>query len=446
MSEDIEARLLASIPDTDAFVALAAKGITQESFTRYGAMYRYIEELVAEHDHLPRLIDLKATFNLPAHVKREPKEFSWLCDEFLRITTVQRIQSILESGVELHGEKPSELIGYLTKQLQGIVSTETRDMSVSDESAGERMEAYAANIPAEGMITGIPTGLSYYDAEERLGWLPGELIGIVGRLYTGKSWLLIWHGLIAWHTGRRVLFLSPELPKEEAEARLDALAFRFYGAEVNTSDLYRGYKPTEEQRTIAEKMAKRHDWVTLSSADGKPFRLLEIPRLIQQYEPDILLIDGLPLIAGESRGGRQQMWEIIKELSYGLKNIAIGSDITILVTHQANRDAGDTGRPPRLDEISFGDAFAQACDRIQVISRPKRKRDRLKLTIQKYRRGEPKHGGIMLHFEPGAGIVEEALEDDDHEDERSGEIGPVEPGEDGGVQEGEGVALPVSLP
>lgn len=405
MTRDLEARLLASVPTIGHFQRLAELGVGEASFHYYSPLYRYIGEIVREHNHLPRLIDLKATFNLPDHVQRKPEEFQWLLDEFLKLTTVQRVQDIMEINVENYGEDPKELIPALIRDFTKLQIPDQRSASLTDQSAVERLTYYEKlEAQTTGFMVGTPTGIRYFDSEYRIGWLPGELNGIVGRLYIGKSWMLMYHGVVAWMFGKRVVFLSPEMTKEEAEARFDTLVCGLQDVPVDISDFYRGFKPSVAQREALTKAADKSSWITLTSDEGHPFRLAEIPRIIRQYNPDLLLIDGLLLISPEQRG---KSWEQILELSYGLKNLAVGTGITILVAHQANRDAHDTARPPGLHEISMGDAFAQACDRVIALSKPTRPPDRIRLTIQKFRKGKPLQSGTDFEFLPGQGKVRE---------------------------------------
>lgn len=408
MTHDLEARLLASIPSIGHFQRLEDLGIGEQNFEHYGPMYRYISQVIGDHNHLPRLVDLKATFNIPPHIQRKPEEFDWLLEEFLQLTTVQRIQEILDHDVEIHGEKPRELLPALIKDLTSLMLPNQRSASVTDQNALKRFENYE-QLRSNEFIMGIPTGIRYFDVESQLGWLPGELVGIVGRLYIGKSWMLIYHGAIAWMAGKRVLMLSPEMPDEEAEARFDATVCGLYGVTVNVQDLYKGFKPTKEQIEIARKISESGRWITMSSAEGRPFTLGEIPRLVRQFSPDLVLIDGImPLLGGQSRG---QPWEKILELSYGLKNLAVETGTVLLTTHQANRSAHNTAKPPGLHEIYGGDAYAQACDRLLVLSKPTKSSDELTITIQKFRKGQPLHGGTDFLFRPGEGKVKELDED-----------------------------------
>ena len=413
MSADLEARLLASLPNIEAFAALRGQGIGVESFMHWRSLYTYIDELVREHQHLPRLRDLKATFNLPDHIKRQPEEYDWLLLEFQRLTLAQQVQDVLDRTIETHGEDPAALIPNLVRELTALGGTLARATSYTDGRSIARLDEYAALAPQGGeggMMHGIPTGYSYFDATAQLGWLPGELIGIVARLYMGKSWLLIWHGVLAWLAGRRVLLLSPEMTRDEAEARFDAVLCGQRGVPVSVTELYRGYQPTAPQRALFAEVARRNDWITLTTEGGRPFSLSELPRAIRTHAPDLVLIDGLPLIRGE--GGRgQQVWEQIKDLSYGLKDVATSAAVPIIVTHQANRAAKDTGKPPGLHEIGMGDAFAQACDKVLVMSTMAHEPDARRVTIQKFRKGRPLVGGIRLYFDPEHGLLHEVTDE-----------------------------------
>ncbi len=433
---DLEARLLASVPNVEAFEHLEVLGIDERSFTMYGPMYSYIKDLVEEHQSLPRLLDLKATFNVPDHVRREPKEYDWLLQEFMKVTTAQKVQRIFDTNVDLHADDPQTLVSSLRRALDDIAISEKRGVSVTDSSASKRMAAYADDRIEEGWLAGIPTGLSFFDAELRMGWEPGELIGVVARTGIGKSWLLIVFGLIAWTAGKRVLFLSPELPEKEAEARWDTLLCGMNDIATDSMDYYRGFLPSKEQVEMAMQASEREDWITLCSVEGRPFSTNEIPRLVDWYEPDLLLIDGLNFVAGPSRG--RQSWERIMEVSYGLKTTAVSGNVAIIVSHQANRAAGhNLHRPPALHEIFAGDGFAQACDRLLVLHPPKSPPNRLVVTIQKFRRGEPKSGGMMLRFEPGKGKINEVF---DTKSTRN-----VRP-DGANVQGGKGDASTVSIP
>src|SRR3990167_10916329 len=138
MSRELEARLLASIPSIGHFQRLEDLGIDEGHFEHYGPMYRYIAEVTRQHNHLPRLIDLKATFNVPDHVQRKPEEYQWILEEFLKLTIVQRIQDLMDQNVELYGEDPRDLVPALIKDLTKLQIPDQRSASITDQSALHR--------------------------------------------------------------------------------------------------------------------------------------------------------------------------------------------------------------------------------------------------------------------------------------------------------------------
>lgn len=430
---DLEARLLASLPSIDAFQRLESLGITEEAFSTYSPMYTYIKKIVEDNNHLPRLRDLVATFNVPDHVQRKPEEYDWLLGEFLKLTTAQKVQEVLDHNVENHGDEPQAMLQSMIRDLTDLTISQGRDISITDMSFSTRLDSYAGRYQRDGMIVGCPTGLNFFDANARIGWMPGELIGMVARTFVGKSWFLLYFGLIAWNAGRRILFLSPELPEDETEARWDTLLCGMNDVVVDNQDFYRGFRPSPEQVELAKKSANRSDWITLSSVDGRPFSMQELPRLVRYHRPNILLIDGLSFI---KLGRNIPLWERIQEVSHTLKTLAISEEIVIIVSHQANRGAHNIARPPGLHEVAGGDGFAQACDRMLVLSKPNRPKE-IVLTVQKFRKGEPEQGGIHLFFDPGKGKIYETA--NPGAARKSGDSGP-------GLQDGNGDANDLPIP
>lgn len=438
MLSELEARLLASIRNAEDFEQLQRLGIGEKDFPDWQPVYRYIKKILEEHGAVPRLRDLKDTFNLPASVVRDSKEFPFLIKDFRRMTVARQLQGMLDEKVEKFGEDPEALIDELQVGLATLQQTDKAQMSVTDRTMGQRMDIYAqkARLLKSGQPMGIPTGISFFDDKVRIGWLPGELVGVVGRTYVGKSWLLMFFGIMAWQSGQRVLFISPEMSVEETEARFDALMFAKNDSAMETSSLYRGHVPNEQHRELARGVSQHERWYTYASTEEGGFNLAHVSSLAKKWRSQVIVIDGLPLL--ESGGRQKQMWETIKDLSYGLKRLAVSLNTTILVSHQATRSAHNVGRPPGLHEIAYGDAFSQACDRILALSKPASKdhQNVLRLTIQKFRKGQTLPGGVDFHFAPEKGEIHELLPGDSSGSGADGDALPA----------GEGAGGEVSLP
>lgn len=406
--KELEARLLAAIATQEQFAALEEAGLGQADFEAYGPMYHYIASVLQQTGRAPRLRDLKETFSLPEGVVRNDTEFSYTLSEYRRVAVARKLQSLVDQAAQEYGEDPDKLVDVLQRGLMGIQSTATRRGSVTDSSMPQRLRRYAemAQERGRGQIVGIPTGISYFDERFGLGWLPGELEGVVGRTYIGKSWLLLYFGIMAWQAGNTVIFASPEMSVEETEARFDALVMARHDIPVEVNDFYRGYSPDIRMQSLADRIGESRNWITESSSDHGAFTLNELGRLVQRHHPQMLIVDGLLLLEGPRR---QQVWEIVKELSYGLKTLAVVNNIVVLVSHQATRSAHNTARPPGLHEIAGGDDFARACDRVLALSSPVSQGDEetLRITIQKFRKGQALPGGLDFRFAPGRGQLYE---------------------------------------
>lgn len=433
MRKDLEARLLASARTAEQWRRLKAV-ISPDSFQYYRNLYDYIDRVVTKTGRLPRLLDIRELFSLPPTVTREEGEFEVLLQEAEGAMISQALQEMLDRAVDQHGHEPSVLVKILLQELARWESKHGSDSSsTTDSSAEDRLDVYERLFrDRRGGRRGLRTGFYYFDYDTKLGWLPGELIGVVGRTYVGKSWLLLYSALAAWEEGAVVLFISPEMPIEEVEARWDALYFSKQGIPVRLEELYAGTVPTESMRRAArEARLAGGRWITVSSYEGDAFTLVSIASLAKTYKPDLLVVDGLSLIA---EAGYRQVWEAIKSLSYGLKTLAVSLNVPILFSHQANRSAANTKRPPALHEIAYGDAVAQACDRVLGIAR--KSDDEILVYVQKFRRGRPCPRPIALRFQPGRGEIYEVRE--------GGSGGVGDDGDEGDDEGGGGGSL--SLP
>lgn len=436
MLEELEARLLASIRNQEDFQDLRDLDIGEGDFKHWQPMYHYIKNLLEQHGHVPRFRDLKDTFNLPASVVRDAKEFPFLLEEFRRVTVARRVQGLIDRSVAAHSEDPEHLLDELIVGLSGLQKARRAQMSVTDRSMPHRLEVYAekARKIKAGQPIGIPTGITFFDEKVKIGWLPGELIGVVGRTYVGKSWMLMFFAIMAWQSGCRVLFISPEMSVEETEARFDAMMFAKNDSPVETSSLFRGHTPNEQHKILAQRVAQSDRWYTYASTEEGGFNLSHISGLARRWRSHLIVVDGLPLL--ESSGRQKQVWENIKDLSYGLKRLAVSLNVSIIISHQATRSAHNISRPPGMHEIAYGDAFVQACDRMLALSKPVAGDKVLRLTIQKFRKGQPVPGGVDFHFAPEKGEIHELLPGDISGPGANGESLPA----------GEGTGGEMSLP
>jgi replicative DNA helicase len=286
-------------------------------------------------------------------------------------------------------------------ELQSIAQDQSH-LSYTDKNATVRAEALADRmIKANQELTlGIPTGIPILDSVTG-GWLPGQFASIIGRMNEGKSWLLMAFCVEAYKHGAKILFLSPEMTKDETELRFDTLMSRRF----KNTDLTLG-KPTidvEEYKDFLTELEERSDWITYDSVPGgKSFTVSNIQALVNLHKPDLLAIDGIPLIGDDLVGS--ESWQKMLGVCYGLKGIAVNHGVIVLSTSQANRDSAQYKGIPKLENISYGEALAQAAD--AIVSLRLVKPTRVKIGMPKNRGGKI-IGEFYLNFDVDNGIIEQ---------------------------------------
>ena len=133
-----------------------------------------------------------------------------------------------------------------------------------------------------------------------------------------------------------------------------------------------------------------------------------IAGLIRKHNPEFVVIDGVYLISVSQ--GSKQAWEQSHMLFYGLKNLATSTNTPILVSTQANRDASSMFRPPKANEVAFGDALIRASDVAISMCKVKDAEDKRLVQFQKYRDGYLHKDLTAMQWDINYGDIKE-LED-----------------------------------
>lgn len=323
----------------------------------------------------------------------------WL-DELRKATVARKAQAAMLEALEQFDEPESALAQLIVKlgtlRLMGAATVGATDSEILRRY--ERFEARAEAYEAAGgqAALGLPTGFKPI-AASGIGWMPGELIGVFARPATGKTWILAREAVEAWLAGYRVLFLSPEMPRQQLALRFDVLKAARLGIKLSHRMLTVGHPAMRAPyRELAEAVAQRGErWWTVDSDEEGAFTLAKIEVYMQQLLPDIVFIDGASLIATKKR----EEWQAMKEVMYGLKALATAAGIPIMVSHQSVRrrvgakdvagGRGDDWIMPSLADAAFGDAFVQAASTVITMCADRYRADVRWYSVRKVRDREP---------------------------------------------------------
>lgn len=187
-----------------------------------------------------------------------------------------------------------------------------------------------------------------------MGWHPGEFISIVSRPAVGKTFMLVVFAEYAWANGLSVLFINNEMSEEQIGKRFDSVHFKLPYKEFRA-----GLLPDELEKRYFEGLQELEGenpiWV-ISDVSG----VMSIASKIDQYKPDIVMIDGMYLLNDDQKGDSR--WERVTNVSRDLKKLAQQKRVPIIATTQFNR-ATDETRVERvtLSNIGFSDSLGQDC-------------------------------------------------------------------------------------
>ncbi len=249
---------------------------------------------------------------------------------------------------------------------------------------------------------GIPTGWGNLD--NALGGLRnGALYVLAGRPGVGKTAMGLGITLNVTQTGTPVAIFSLEMQKEELAKRLMAAY-----AEIDMTEVHKG-QMTKMDFVKLGKAAKLNALpLYVNERTDITINMIrsEARRYVKNYGVRLIVVDYLQLIAGTRESKKLGKYEVVSEISRGLKIMAQELDIPVLALAQLNRDyekaGGSTTRKPRLSDLRDSGSIEQDADcclfiyegKIEETSRAEE--PQLNCLVAKNRNGQP---GLEAHFD-----------------------------------------------
>jgi replicative DNA helicase len=212
---------------------------------------------------------------------------------------------------------------------------------------------------------GVDLSKAHYPWEamdEVTGGLTGEdYIIYYGRPKSMKSWVLAEHASHTFDQGKKPLIYTKEMHPDNifmrmaaCQARLPYQEFRL--AKLNADEKERLYM----LKRMVDDMMKSDDMICLSGRDAPNGQdtVEWLQAKIEKYNPDVVFIDGIYLMTDSKGSKRQKDNYRVQNISRGLRDLVLSTEIPIVGTIQANRDAAKH-QDANLDEIAFSDAIGQ---------------------------------------------------------------------------------------
>lgn len=400
MQQGYEDRFLSSINSLEDLSEVNLAGITPETLVIRREVLQFIMTYASRHQSFPArdLVELEfSDFKYMDGVKMEERQF--LMKELIKSEVRRKVINIMDKSSTTVHKDVYGTIDYLQSQIAKVKRPVSFSKSYTDKEALSRLVKLRERKEKlkKGGILGIKTGLSFFDSH-LLGWQAGNLVAIIARLGIGKSTLGTYLACFAYSEGYRVAYLSPEMTTEEEELKWDTTMGALMGYKFSTSGLMRGEVNEKEYEEFLTKMSDRKDWLTMDSAQNKAFTLPAIEAIIDEFSPDVVVVDGF-LLLNIGDKSPQNMERAANEL----KSIALSRRVVMLVTSQANRQAGTD--MPEMHQVYGTDALGHAADVVIMMADDETKPNKRWVSIAKKRMGAGINKKVLINFDVDIGSV-----------------------------------------
>jgi hypothetical protein len=328
------------------------------------------------------------------------------------------LETVREVGQELQAKNVLSAESILKKavsQIQAEINI-AKDM-IWNLDVESRIDRYTAKKESLGLI-GLPFGIEPLDKATG-GIQPSQLITITAMPKTGKSWLEVFIAAVAMSDGKDILFITREMRPEEIADRLDVYFFA-----LNTNHHKLGQLGDMKEEDYFEELRKLKDrddigQFIISGDSSHGFGVSAVQAKIEEYNPDLVIVDGSYLL--EDEDGGTAMWEKVTNITRKLKRVANSTGKPIIQSSQLSAKSGKEGKANSQSNISFSQSFAQDSDLVIEPFRDKDMKALNKMGINVMLAREADVPLILLNWDfenmKTFGTVAEVMMDDDVEDD-----------------------------
>jgi replicative DNA helicase len=290
----------------------------------------------------------------------------WL-HELFGFRTRRQAKAKLENALErISGAKVAE-VDDMVSDLQSFITDLSDHVTLDkDETLKDTILSVISNIEERyhnktETPWGIPTGFINLD-NELLGLRNGGLYVLAGRPGQGKTAMGLGIALNMTVSGNPVAVFSLEMNKEEVAMRLMATY-----ANLDMAHVFRGRLDKADFVRIGEasKLQTLPLWVNERTDITINIMRSEARRYVRNYGVRAIVVDYLQLIKGSPESRKQGKYEVVSEISRGLKLMAQELDIPVIALAQLNREfekGNNQRRQPKLSDLRDSGSIEQDAD------------------------------------------------------------------------------------
>jgi replicative DNA helicase len=356
--------LAAVLKDGDVATFLTAE---PELFDVYGDVYEFVVKYYSQHKGLPpaQIVEQKFNVSFPEVVGATDHHLTDLRNENLK----RRLREIVlgTSSLIQDGKFSAALTNMIgsANELRRL-SVRSRDVDATDiESAIEHIKKVQQQN-ADGSY-GVRFGIPGIDDFLPSGVIPGMFGLIMGYPGRGKSFLASLLAVRAWEVNKKVLYISLEMTENEVRARVYAI---IGNGQWSLRKLQRGQVSPVDFEVWAKAEFEDKGIFPIVNNDGVGrFTPSALQAKIEEYNPDIVFVDYLQLMAPDSGNDSNETIKL-KTISQDLKALAMSSRTAIIgVVSATPADATDMDSVPELGQVAWSKQLSYDADFMLAVGR-----------------------------------------------------------------------------
>ena len=315
--------------------------------------------------------------------------------EFLNDSLKDVLRSTAAEVQAGQGTKALEELITKTSELKKTTSV-IRDIDATDLDSAVSYFEQLAKQNELGSI-GIKLGLPGFDNYLPAGITPGQLGVLLAYPGIGKSWFAIYTAVQAWKNGKSPLIISLEMSEHEVRNRVFATMGeglwshrKLAAGQIEIEDLKRWHQ---------KELAGKPEFHIISNDSGGEVTPAVIRGKIDQYKPDIVIVDYLQLMSPNQKSDNETVR--MKNLSRELKLMAISEEIPIIAISSATPDdVTKLDTVPTLGQTSWSRQIAYDADWLLALGRATNS-DILECVFRKNRNGFMGEFLVQVDFDKG---------------------------------------------
>lgn len=319
---------------------------------------------------------------------------------------IETAEQIAEEGFDSAAEL-DEIMDKAEKDILEVTrSRRTTDFKSSKQVVNEVINEIIKLRDAKGGVTGIKTNYHVLDNITN-GFQRGDLIILAARPSMGKTAFALNLALNAalLNPGAIAIF-SLEMPAEQLMKRILSAKGRVEGNKLRT-----GFLNNDEFNKLSE-AANEIMACKMFIDDSAVVKMGDIfskcRKLKSEHGLDLVVIDYLQLISGNSRGGSDNRQQEVSDISRALKALARELEVPVIALSQLSRSVESRqDKRPMLSDLRESGAIEQDADIVMFLYRDEyynrdkdpdnKEPDRTEINLAKHRNGAT--GQVELAFD-----------------------------------------------